>query len=222
MATPFCREIKEGMAGPDAEAVGRALIRAKCYKMPIKVYNRMPLKWKRNMGKRRMDALMKFKAKKALKNKNKRVYDQIAHKRLLRYFDGKSHDLYRQCKVPPPPPVFEWVKPNQGWNSLVKYMWDEYSIARSLHKLTDLGTYNPASRLPSGRPSDHAKYPARAMDLGFSGYPHREAYNFFKDMMGEPEVEYVIYGNMIWSRASGLHHYGYGGHYNHIHVSGRY
>lgn len=222
MATPFCKPIKEGMKGPDAEAVGRALIRAGVYKMPIRVYNRMPRKWKRTMGKRRMDALMKFKARKALKNKKQRVYDIYSHRRLLRYFDGKAHDLYRQCKVPPPPPVYTMVEPKQGWNSLVKYFWDEYSIALSIYKLTDLGTYNPTSRLPSGRRSDHAYYPAKAMDLGFTGYPHRNAYEFFKDMMGDPEVEYVIYGNLIWSRSSGLHRYSYGGHYNHVHVSGRY
>ncbi len=222
MATKFCRIIQEGMDGPDAEAVGRALIRAKCYKMPIRVYNRMPKKWKQRMGPRKMDALMKFKRQKALKNKTKRTYDSVAHYRLLRYFDGKAHDLYRQCKTPAPPPIIKLIEPNQGWNSLVKYFWDEYSLARTKHKMSDLGTYNPASRLPSGRPSDHARYPARAMDLGFSPYPNKLAYEFFKDMIGEPEVEYVIYGNQIWSRSSGLHHYGYGGHYNHVHVSGRY
>src|SRR5688572_17151858 len=98
MAAKFCRIIQEGMDGPDAEAVGRALIRAKCYKMPIRVYNRMPKKWKQRMGPRKMDALMKFKRQKALKNKTKRTYDSVAHYRLLRYFDGKAHDLYRQCK----------------------------------------------------------------------------------------------------------------------------
>lgn len=221
MATPFCRPIKEGMSGPDAEAVGRALCRAGVF-INIRVFNRMPKKWRRTMGKRRMEALMKFKRRKALKNKTKRVYDQYAHRRLLRYFDGKSHDLYQQCKPPPPPPVYEMTEPNQGWNSLVKYLWVDYSIARSIYKLTDLGTYNGASRLPSGRRSDHAYYPAKAMDLGFSGYPNRNAYNFFKDMIGNSEINYVIYGNMIWSRARGLHHYGYGGHYNHVHVSGRY
>lgn len=221
MATEFCRLIKEEMTGPDCEAVGRALIRAKCYRMPIKVYNRMPKKWKQTMGKRRMDALMKFKAKKALKNKNKRVYDSYAHRRLLRYFDGKSHDLYRQCKTPAPPPVVVLIKPNQGWSSLVKYLWDEYSRGRKLG-LSDLGTYNGASRLPGGGLSDHAYYPAKAFDLGFTGYPNRPAYEFFKDMIGEPEVKYVIYGNLIWSRSRGLHKYYYGGHYNHIHVSGTY
>jgi hypothetical protein len=222
MATKFCRIIQEGMDGPDAEAVGRALIRAKCYKMPIRVYNRMPKKWKQRMGPRKMDALMKFKRQKALKNKTKRTYDSYAHYRLLRYFDGKAHDLYRQCKVPPPPPIVKMIEPRQGWNSLVKYFWDDYSIARTKHQMTDLGTYNPASRLPSGGRSDHAYYPAKAMDLGFSPYPNRLAYEYFKSMIGEPEVEYIIYGNQIWSRSSGLRHYGYGGHYNHIHVSGRY
>lgn len=222
MATKFCRLIKEDMTGPDCEAVGRALIRAKCYKMPIRVYNRMPTKWKQTMGKRRMDALMKFKAKKALKNKKKRVYDEYSHRRLLRYFDGKAHDLYRQCKTPPPPPVFEMVEPNQGWNSLSKYLWDEYSLGRSKYGLSDLGTYNPASRLPSGGPSDHAHYPADAFDLGFSPYPNKNAYEFFKEMEGDPEIEYVIYGSLIWSRSRGLHKYSYGGHYNHVHTSGRW
>jgi len=222
MATVFCRLIKENMSGPDCEAVGRALIRAKYYKMPIRVFNRMPKKWKQTMGKRRMDALIKFKNKKALKNKTKRVYDEYAHKRLLRYFDGKAHDLYRQCKTPPPKPIYKMAEPRQGWNSLVKYLWDEYSLGVSVYKMYDLGTYNPASRLPSGRRSDHAFYPAKAFDLGFRPYPNKNAYLFFKEMNGDPEIEYVIYGNLIWSRSKGLHKYSYGGHTNHVHTSGRY
>lgn len=221
MATKFARELKEEDIGPDVDAVGRALARAGVF-MPIRVYNRLPKKMREKMGPRKIKALLKFKARKALKNKKKPVYDEITHKRLLRYFDGKAHDSYREYHpAPPPPPPPVLVEPNQGWNSLAKYLWDEYSAGRNAG-MSDLGTYNPASRLPSGRPSDHAVYPARAFDLGFSPYPNRVAYNFFKEMAGDPEINYVIYGSLIWSRARGLHRYTSGGHYNHVHISGRY
>lgn len=220
MATKFARELKEGMSGPDVEAMGRALCRAKCF-INIRVFNRMPKEWRQNFGPRKAEALLKFKAKKALKNKKKPVYDEVTHNRLLRYYDGKAHDLYRQYKAPPPPPINPPVEPKQGWNSLVKYLWDEYSLGRNAG-MYDLGTYNPASRLPSGRKSDHAYYPAKAFDLGFHPYPNKVAYAYFKDMAGEPEVEYVIYGNLIWSRSRGLHTYTSGGHTNHVHLSGRY
>lgn len=206
--------------GSDVEAVGRALCRAGVF-INIRVFNRMPMKWRRTMGERRMNALMKFKAKKALKNKHKRVYDEYAHRRLLRYFDGKAHDLYRDCKPAPIEPPNKLVMPNQGWGSLVKYLWPDYSEARNLG-MTDLGTYNPASTLPSGAKSDHAYYPAKAFDVGFSGYPNKIAYDYFKRHIGDPDCKYIIYGTLIWSRARGLHAYTSGGHFNHIHYSGRW
>lgn len=215
---PFTRILEEGDTGPDVEAVGRALCRAKCF-INIRIFNRAPKKWRQNFGTRKVAALRKFEAKKALAKDGK--YGSKDHLRLARYFDGKAVDLMKSYKPPPPkPPPVPQIEPNQGWRSLVPSLWGEYSLARSLG-LSDLGTYNPASRLPSGARSDHAQYPAQAFDVGFWPYPNRAAFNFFNEMAGDDDVDYVIYGSMIWSRSSGLHRYNYGGHYNHIHVSAR-
>jgi hypothetical protein len=111
-----------------------------------------------------------------------------------------------------------------GPSSLQSSMWDEYNLARSMISgWSDMGTYNPASRLPSGRPSDHAVYPAKAFDAGFSpaiGWAHSSARRFFAAMIGRPGIHYAILGDKIWSREQGLHGYSAGGHMNHVHVSG--
>ena len=91
--------------------------------------------------------------------------------------------------------------------------------------LTDLGTYNPKSTLPSGAKSDHAYYPSYAFDLGFSpqiGMRNGMAAAFFNSMISRPEVSYVICGDKIWSQTGGLHSYTYGNHDNHVHVSTRH
>lgn len=136
------------------------------------------------------------------------------------YMDVKAKALYQSYT--PPPPKAPLVEPNQGWASLHSSLWDAYSLGRNMG-LSDLGTYNPASRLPSGSPSDHALYPARAFDLGVepdTGYANPTGRKFFDAMIGRTEVSYVILGDKIWSRALGLHSYGSGGHLNHAHVSG--
>jgi len=137
------------------------------------------------------------------------------------YADAYSRWVYRLWSAPDPKP--ELIEPNQGWASLQKDLWEPYSRGRHLG-FSDLGTYNPASRLPSGAPSDHAVYPARAYDLGISpatGYRNEKAKAYFWDLVEEPEIEYVILGDKIWSRSRGFHSYTGGGHDNHIHVSGR-
>lgn len=114
------------------------------------------------------------------------------------------------------------VKPNQGFESLDRSLWQAYSIGRNMG-LIDLGTYNPASSLPSGRPSDHSVYPAVAFDLGFypqTGQNNPTARKFYEQMKARPEVEYVILGNLIWSRDRGERRYTAGNHANHVHVSG--
>lgn len=126
---------------------------------------------------------------------------------------------------PVEPPL---VKPKQGWGSLVEDLWRPYTQGRNVG-LTDLGTYNPASKLPSGRPSDHATSridgkigpPACAFDLGFTKATRSKASAFFTSMTLNPAVEYVIMENRIWSRDLGLHTYTHGGHETHVHVSGR-
>lgn len=148
-------------------------------------------------------------------------FDQETLDELWPYFDAYGRWRYRLYKPPVPPPVL--IAPKQGFASLDKSLWEPFSRGRKLG-FSDLGTYNPASRLPSGRPSDHAVYPALAYDLGISpatGYSNPKARAYFNDLMGEPEIEYVILGDKIWSRAKGFHSYTAGGHAGHIHVSGR-
>jgi hypothetical protein len=92
--------------------------------------------------------------------------------------------------------------------------------------MSDLGTYNPASKLPSGAPSDHAVYPAAAFDLGIdpdTGWDNDVARSYFLSLVGNPRVNYLILGDKIWSRArasEGIRSYSGGGHANHVHVSG--
>jgi hypothetical protein len=94
--------------------------------------------------------------------------------------------------------------------------------------MSDLGTYNGGSRLPSGGISDHAKGPpSLAFDVGIDpdiGWQDREGQAFFKECMRSKACGYVILGTSIWSssRASeGIRPYTAGGHMNHVHVSGR-
>lgn len=86
---------------------------------------------------------------------------------------------------------------------------------------TNLGTHNPASRLPGGGVSDHAKFPAEAFDIGgFSGgYSNARARQMFNWLIRQPGVKYAILGDKIWTRGRGLHAYTAGGHDTHIHVS---
>lgn len=117
----------------------------------------------------------------------------------------------------------EPVEPRQGWDSLHRSLWPIYSYGRHLG-LSDLGTYNPASRLPSGRPSDHAVLPAYACDLGIdpdTGWDHPAGRALFMRAMSDPAVEYVILGNRIGFRATQtIRAYTAGGHLNHVHISG--
>jgi hypothetical protein len=111
------------------------------------------------------------------------------------------------------------VKPKQGFDSLRQDGWAAYTLGRRLG-LSDLGTYNPASTLPGGGKSDHAYNPARAFDLGLTKAGTRaRARWFFRRMIDRPEVEYVIFEKLIWSRDKGLHAYTSGGHDTHVHVS---
>lgn len=115
------------------------------------------------------------------------------------------------------------IQPVQGFRSLHESLWRIYSIGRNMG-LHDLGTYNPDSRLPGGGLSDHAVYPAMAFDLGVDpdlGFAHPAGRAFFDLCMSRPEVEYVILGDRIGIRATGIvKPYSAGGHMNHAHVSG--
>ncbi len=114
------------------------------------------------------------------------------------------------------------IEPNQGFDSLHSSLWEAYTIGRRMG-LSDLGTYNPASTLPSGRKSDHAVYPAMAFDLGVepdTGWNNIPGRTFAEKMAGRAEIEYVILGDRIWSRDRGWRRYTAGNHANHCHVSG--
>jgi peptidoglycan hydrolase-like protein with peptidoglycan-binding domain len=144
------------------------------------------------------------------------------------YADAYSKWVYKTWTAPKPKPIPPpLVEPNQGWASLHISLHPAYSLGRGPgYGFSDLGTYNPNSNLPSGSPSDHALYPARAFDLGIdpdTGYDHVAARAYFHSMIGRPEIGYVILGDRIWSRArasEGVRRYTGGGHANHVHVSG--
>lgn len=143
------------------------------------------------------------------------------------YADAYAKWVYRTWTAPPPKPIPPpLVEPKQGFDSLHKSLWGTYSLGIQMGLEPDLGTYNAASFLPSGTPSDHAVNPAYAFDLGFEpdiGWQHPVARSFFYAVMGKMEVEYVILGDRIWSRpraAEGIRTYMSGGHLNHVHVSG--
>lgn len=131
-----------------------------------------------------------------------------------------------KARVPAPiPPAYPLEEPYQGFDSLSKILWPLYSVGIKMGLRdgpgTASGTYNPASRLPSGRKSDHAYYPARAFDLDTTKIKSAQAWKYFNHCVGKPEVEYVIYETKIWSRSRGLHTYTAGGHGDHVHVSQR-
>lgn len=149
----------------------------------------------------------------------------FAKMKSLGYADSFAIDLLEQYAIDhkPAPPVIKYVEPRQGFSSLDRRLWDEYTIGRNMG-LWDLGTYNKASTLPSGAPSDHSVDPAVAFDLGFSpqtGYDNAKARKFFHLMAGAEGIHYVILGNKIWSVEKGLHSYSDSySHAGHIHVSG--
>ena len=115
------------------------------------------------------------------------------------------------------------IEPRQGWTSLHPSLWTVYSVGRGRFGLTDLGTYNPASRLPGGGLSDHAVFPAMAIDFGIdpdTGWNHLMGRAFVLWAVGRPEVEYAILGDRIYFGRFSWHRYTAGGHMNHVHVSG--
>lgn len=137
------------------------------------------------------------------------------------YADEYSKWVYSDWRAPQPKPKL--VEPDQGWSSLHESLWEPYSICR-LAGLTDLGTYNPASTLPSGAKSDHAVYPAFAFDCGIdpdTGWQNLKARAVAVRLVKFEAVEYVILGDRIWTdwrKAWGAYYSG--GHLNHIHCSG--
>ncbi len=141
------------------------------------------------------------------------------------YADAYAKWVYRTWSAPKPkpPPLNE---PVQGFSSLHKSLWPLYDLGIRMGLHPDLGTWNPASDLPSGAPSDHSVGPpAYAFDLGVepdNGWANDVGRAFFHLCMRNPACEYVILGDRIASRNFDwtIRHYSYGGHSNHVHVSG--
>jgi hypothetical protein len=218
MALKYTRRFKPGDVGPDVEAVGRALCRSGAG-MRLAAFNALPQRTRRTWGWRKRRWLKAFKKKNGLAADG--IYGKGAHAKLEPFFDARAKELMRRYE-----PEIALVEPHQGWGSLDRTLWELYSLGRSKYQLSDLGTYNPASRLPSGGPSDHAVGPpALAFDLGIDpdiGQADPQGHAFFEICMRDRRVEYVILGDKIWSRDRGLHAYTAGGHMNHVHVSGRH
>lgn len=214
------RTLKLGMVGSDVDAAGRIMHRY-LQDGQLGAYEQQPAVVRRTFGTGKRTLAKKAARKaglpeygvvgpalfKALAKAG--AVDELARARLQAYEDSLAPKL---------------VEPIQGFSSLHRSLWQPYSTGRSMG-LVDLGTYNPASRLPSGAPSDHSVNPAYAFDLGFdpaTGYEHPVARRFFDLMTGHPSVEYVIVGDRIWSDdGRGVRPYTSGGHESHVHVSGK-
>lgn len=229
------RTLSVGSYGKDVDAAKRVVYRALDQILGgqrLKAHMSKPLKVRRTFGPFFRSDVNKLRDELGFLRTGK--FDKVLlHAAGVRgYPDALAVDLFNQYadehKPVPKPPAL--VEPKQGFNSLVRDLWADYTTGRNMG-LSDLGTYNPTSKLPSGRYSDHATSrkdgrvgkPACAFDLGFSpavGYSHPTARAFFHQMCGRPEIEYVILGTKIWSVDKGLHYYGYGGHEGHVHVSG--
>jgi len=107
--------------------------------------------------------------------------------------------------------------------SLHKSLWPIYNDGLNNYDFSNLGTYNPASTLPSGAPSDHSVYPAYAVDFGIdpdTGEKNKKALEFVVKWADDPAIEYIILGNRIYFSSTGWERYTRGGHTNHIHASG--
>lgn len=211
------RVLKTGIEpGKDIEGATRAMIRFLEDDKNWKAFQAAPLTERRTWGRGKTILAKRCAEKLGLyqygvigpfmerKLREKNAFDAIADKLLIAYAKPLTPAL---------------IEPLQGWNSLHKSLWGHYSTGRSMG-LSDLGTYNPNSRLPSGVPSDHAVKPAYAFDLGFSSSKEPIAKKFFNLMIEAHGVGYVILERSIWSIEKGLHAYTSGGHETHVHVSG--
>lgn len=242
MTIPFVRSLKPGMSGADVEAVKRATYRALGAEYSWKeMIDNAPVvrrKYTKSFAK-----MMKRMQSKLGVKKLDGVYGRETHEKLARAraakrpgelaFDARARYLLRiekqrQARIEAERQrrleqerLWQTVIPSQGLSSLSARALPYYSLGRNMG-LSDCGTYNPASRLPGGGPSDHSVYPSRAFDLCFSphtGFDHPVAQRYYYAIIGKPGIKYVILGDRIWSPARGTHTYFSGGHMNHVHVS---
>jgi hypothetical protein len=211
------RTLKLGMVGADVEAHKRAAARALGNGRLTTLMSQTPLV-RRTFGPFFQTTVKRIQALEGIPQSG--VIGPATHDVLLDHMDEKAMALLAEYEASVKPKL---VEPRQGFASLHESLWEPYSIGRRLG-LTDLGTHNPASRLPSGAPSDHAVYPAFAFDLGVdpdNGWRNDTGRRFAEQMAGYPGIEYVILGDQIWtSDGRGWHIYTGGGHLNHVHVSG--
>lgn len=219
MNVRFTRVISLGDTGSDCEGVARALIREGSAGVTLTAFNKQTNERRETWNEQKRDWLKKYETHLGDPFSVDGIYGRAVHEKLEPHFDELASKMMLTWR-PPPPPL---VEPKQGWHTLHNSLYQIYSIGRQMG-MFDLGTYNPASDLPSGNPSDHSVYPAYAFDLGIDpdiGYDHDVGRAYFSICMKRPEVEYVILGTRIGQRRTGLiNYYGYGGHSNHVHVSG--
>jgi len=216
------RSLRRGSVGAAVEAAKRAVFRwqgvgnlSKLVKQPKAV--------RRTFGPFFATHVKRFQKAKGLTPDG--VIGPSTWKALSPYLDSYAKDLLDSESIIKP--VNDLIAPYQGFGSLHSSLWPAYTIGRKFGLLDGpglaSGTYNPASRLPGGGLSDHAYLPAYAFDLAVepkTGWDNPNARKFFQEMIGRPEINYVILGDRIWSRSRGLHAYTSGGHENHVHVSG--
>lgn len=217
---PYTRALKLGSKGKDVLAVKRALAREGSYKWPrVRRLTRVA-------GPGFISALRRFQEARGVTVTGRyceATHYALRHARKAAHTNEWAYDALAVSLMKEASEKKPMIEPRQGWKSLMSSLHEAFSEGRSMG-LTDLGTYNPASKLPSGSPSDHSVYPACAFDLGCvpaTGWDNLTARAFFKKMVGRPEVNYVILGDKIWSVERGLHDYAAGGHMNHVHVSGK-
>lgn len=125
----------------------------------------------------------------------------------------------------------ELAEPVQGFSSLHPSLHLAYALGR-VRGFTDLGTYVAKPLDHGGFPNPPPHPPAWAFDLGRAdrflskGFGYVKARRLARLYVREHKalnVEYVILGRRIWSRAKGWHAYtGDTSHDWHLHVSGHH
>lgn len=217
--TLLTRILKSGVTpGKDVEGTTRAMLRFLDDGPNWVLFQNAPVEVRRTFGPAKVEFAKRCAAALGLPQygvvgpnleaalRTRDAFDYQADKLLIEYADALKPKL---------------VEPNQGWSSLSRTLWEVYSMGRNAG-LSDLGTYNPKSTLPGGGKSDHAVFPAMAIDFGIdpdTGWNNLKARYYVQKIAGRPEVEYVILGNRIWTRRGWGAYYS-GGHMNHVHVSG--
>jgi peptidoglycan hydrolase-like protein with peptidoglycan-binding domain len=108
-----------------------------------------------------------------------------------------------------------------GPASITRSLWDELARAKSMG-LRLISGYRPGATIGGGgSPSDHARYPSRAIDVAGSSTAMRK---FARAIAGRAGIKYIIYSplgiwgswNRSWRPVTGSTR---AAHYSHVHVS---